>query len=154
MKRRRHGKPMNDSNGFSALTTKLSHLRRHRGSLGFSPLLDLLDSINDPYNRKYVRRRQLEIPPLPQLYEWTNNPNMALTLPRTLLENTVRDYWNNPDYNLEQDLVDGDLVIPPDPPKFLKGFTTDEDYPFRLTKTKVILGTYENLNKYLRGENV
>ena len=88
------------------------------------------------------------------LSHWKNSTSHSLTLNRGQLEETLKHIFKDPDYSLEQDLVDGDLIIPPEPPKFLKGYTDPADYPFKLTKTRIILNTYEGLQKHLRGENV
>lgn len=89
---------------------------------------------------------------LPELVEWKKAKTKNLTLNKTRLQDLIRQQFKTPDYDLEQDLVDTDLVVNPNPPKYLKGYITEEDYPFRLTKTKIILGTYEGFEKYLRGE--
>lgn len=76
----------------------------------------------------------------------------TLTLSRSKLESALKTILNDPDYDLQQDLVNGDLAMPPKVPKYLKPYITEADYPIRITKTKVILPTYEDLQKYMRGE--
>lgn len=85
------------------------------------------------------------------LTSWRLSQITPLTLNRHKLEHILKIVLKDPDYDLEQDLVDGDLIIPPNLPAYLKPYVTKEDYPIRLTKTKIILPSYAELDAYLRG---
>lgn len=133
---------MSDSSEFLEATTKsLSSKRDPWGTLRVCGLDQALKYVNDRLHLSKIRPD----PIYNQLRNWQEVRTQTLTLDRYKLEQALRVILNDPDYDLANDLIEGDLVVPPKVPKYLKPYIHESDYPIRLTKNKIILPTYETL---------